>query len=748
MRNFWIEVIIILDLILIALGKRYFEFIWWKFFLVYIVNALGCIVGIYVLIFEKRKVRVNYPVFVPFLFLTIFSLISFAWAYNWYKTFRLVMTFSAGVVPFLLILFFYSPNKSSFRRILWTVAITGGLAGLYGIIQYHHICDKVNAIALKLLGIIAIKNPQVHPICILPKDQYGQLTPISTFGLSNFAAEYTIMALPAGFILSLFEKKSLRVISTSFFLFALYYLLIAKNRGGYMGFIASFSIGVVFLSARMVIEKKVSINRILSYGSAMLIVFALFLAFHPAGKRAVKKFMTSFNLNHPTIQTRLHAWRSALNMIKDYPFLGVGMGNYEVYSWKYQTYKLEKMTLRTNTRVDKTHNEYLQVLSELGIIGFILFIWMLFEITKTAFLSILRGSYELFPFILALFMGVVAILVDSLFAFPLQFPATVVHFWIYTGIITTTAGYTGSERFSKVYEWIERKIEVLPTIFLSLTVVVMVFFSVWAYRMVQSEWHYRAGQMLKTIPKLRAALKEYNVANKYEPFNERVYYDRAFVRLKLGDISGALKDIRKCLSYVPYFGKARKEYAIMLFKANKMEQALAEFLESAKTHFVGRGEIYSFVSLIYLNKGLKKEAEEYLKMAEKYLPDKPRRLEAGMFFNLGTVALSLGNEKKGEKYLKRTIELNPHEIGAFINLGVLYVNRKEYDKAIEYLKKAEKRNPRSPVLYYNMAVAYAEKGELEEAKRYLKKTLNLNPGFRVKAGKQPALKKILKMVQE
>lgn len=748
MTNLLIEIIVILDLILIALGKRYFEFIWWKFFLVYIVNAIGCIFGIYISIKERRNPKVNYPVFVPFLFLTIFSLLSFFWAYNWYKCFKLLMTFSAGVVPFLLILFFYRRDSASLRRILWAIAVTGGLAGFYGIVQYHHLCDVLNSVSMKVFGFLIIKNPQLHPICILPKDQYGQLTPISTFGLSNFAAEYIIMSLPAGFILTLFERRYLRFLSLPFFLSALYYLIIAKNRGGYMGFIAGFSLGAVLLSARLILEDKVSLKRVISYALAMVLLFALFLAFHPSGKKAVEKFKTSFDLNHPTIQTRLHAWKAALNMIKDHPIVGVGMGNYEIFSWRYQTQKLEEMTLKTNTRVDKTHNEYLQVFSELGIIGLALFLWLLFEIVRTGLLGVFRCPYEFFPYILAFLMGVVAILVDSLFAFPLQFPATVVHFWIYTGVIMVIADLRGSKFFNRIYEFVEKTGPPFIIVFLSLLTVTMVTFSVLAYRMVQSEWHYRAGQLLKAIPKLRASLREYNLANEYEPFNERVYYDRAFVKLKLGDVNGAIEDLAKCLSYVPYFGKARKEYAIILYKANRLDEALSEFLEAAKTHFMGRGEIYSFVSLIYLNKGLIDEARKYLEMADDYLPEKPGKFDADIFFNLGTVALSIGDEERGEKYLLKTIELNPDEVGAFINLGVLYVKRKDYDRALEYLKEAERRDNTSPILYYNMAVAYAEKGEADIALEYLEKALTLNPQFRARAEGHPVLKKLLRRIRK
>ena len=737
-----IEGIIILCLVLIAVSKRYFEFIWWKFFIVYIVCAMGCLIGLYLVVFRKWDFTLRYRILFPFSLLTFFALLSFIWAYNWYKGFRLVMTFSAGVVPFLFILLFYQPERASLRRILFVLAFTSAFTGFYGIVQYHHLCEVLNKISFKLLGIIPIKNVSAHPICVLPLDQYRQPSPISTFGLSNFAAEYTIMALPAGFILLITERRWMRLLAAIPFLLALYYLIISKNRGGYMGFLFSFTFGIGFMILKFVKDRKVSSLTIAKYFIPSLIAFALFLAFHPSGKGAVSKFLTSFDLNHPTVQTRLHAWKSAFYMIKDHPLLGVGIANYEIYSWKYQTEKLERMTLATNTRVDKTHNEYLQLLSELGIIGFVLFMWFLFEIGRSILNGISKGENYLYA--LAFGMGIIAILVDSLFAFPLQFPATVVHFWIYTGIIAKMDPYNQPVKaMEPIYSFFEKWKNFVVISLLFLSFICMVIFSYLSYNMVNAEWHYRAGQFLKLIPKMRASLKEYNLAQKAEPFNERTYYDRAFVRWKLGDLDGAIKDLKKCLDYVPYFGKARKEYATMLFQLGRHEEALQEFFKAAENHYVARHFIYSYIGIIYMNIGNLKNALDYAMEAEKYLPETPTFEDAQAFFNIGTVYLSVGNLEVGKKYLERAIEINPNETGALVNLGAYYLKNGDFENALYYLEKAKERGNDSPHLMYNLGVAYFKTGKKALAEEFLRKAVSMNPEFMDRINQDPEMKKLL-----
>jgi putative inorganic carbon (hco3(-)) transporter len=70
--------------------------------------------------------------------------------------------------------------------------------------------------------------------------------------------------------------------------------------------------------------------------------------------------------------SRLHHWQTALFMIKDHPILGVGNGNYVSY---YDSY-IERYPYLDfgNLKRFPTHNSYLKVASELGILGIIPFV--------------------------------------------------------------------------------------------------------------------------------------------------------------------------------------------------------------------------------------------------------------------------------------------------------------------------------------------------------------------------------------
>lgn len=73
--------------------------------------------------------------------------------------------------------------------------------------------------------------------------------------------------------------------------------------------------------------------------------------------------------------TRVQIWRDAMGLVKDYPLFGCGMGGFESCFLKYKT-------VAPMFTVDYAHNDYLQVLAELGVLGFaagLLFVGRVFQ---------------------------------------------------------------------------------------------------------------------------------------------------------------------------------------------------------------------------------------------------------------------------------------------------------------------------------------------------------------------------------
>lgn len=134
-------------------------------------------------------------------------------------------------------------------------------------------------------------------------------------------------------------------------------------------------------------------------------------------------------LNDP----RIKLWKVAIQMIKENPILGVGNGNY-VALYDLYIEKYPHLAYKDYHRFS-SHNSYLKVQSELGILGIITFIFMIVGSIRTV-VKVYRNTsdkmYKLF------FMGVMASLVaflamnllDNLFFSP----QTTTYFWVFIAL--------------------------------------------------------------------------------------------------------------------------------------------------------------------------------------------------------------------------------------------------------------------------------------------------------------------------
>jgi O-antigen ligase len=103
-------------------------------------------------------------------------------------------------------------------------------------------------------------------------------------------------------------------------------------------------------------------SRLLAAGVGVVIVVGfLFLPTDPL----LHRFAALASTEEITANTRVEIWRETWQLIETYPWLGVGLGGYES---SFVAYK----TVAPLNLVDFAHNDYLQYLVELGVIGFTL----------------------------------------------------------------------------------------------------------------------------------------------------------------------------------------------------------------------------------------------------------------------------------------------------------------------------------------------------------------------------------------
>ena len=201
-------------------------------------------------------------------------------------------------------------------------------------------------------------------------------------------------------------------------------LFLSVSRGGILSFV--FSLGLFSLLLGMQKSQKGKRKMVLLI-SVLLFIFLLWMGADPI----ITKLAT---LASPTaaLADRLPVWKDTLHLSRDFPLLGVGLGNFQTIYPKYTT-------VASPTFWEHAHNDYVEMLADTGWAGALLFfggIWFfLFAIMK-------KWKERKDPFVTGITLGgltgAVAILFHCLGEFNLHIPANALLLFITLGVIGVT----------------------------------------------------------------------------------------------------------------------------------------------------------------------------------------------------------------------------------------------------------------------------------------------------------------------
>ena len=125
---------------------------------------------------------------------------------------------------------------------------------------------------------------------------------------------------------------------------------------------------------------------------------------------------------------RLSIDRDAIRMFRAKPILGWGLGTFPVVYPQFRSFY-------TNFLVNEAHDDYAQLLVEVGLLGFATLVWYLLVIWKQVRRKLGKWSTEVNSAVtLACSLGIAGILVHSLVDFNLQIPANAALFYVFTTI--------------------------------------------------------------------------------------------------------------------------------------------------------------------------------------------------------------------------------------------------------------------------------------------------------------------------
>jgi len=266
--------------------------------------------------------------------------------------------------------------------------------------------------------------------------------PASTFGNGNMAGQ--VMVLTALLPLYFLFKENLAAKKVWFyaisFALLLAYAYYTRTRAVWL----ACGLEILLISAFIFFDKTRRANWLFwnkGKTQASIAAFGLFLVlinfnqqgFQPFWEIAlyeISSIATDVNTTADQVGgERYLIWGSAAEMVKENPIMGTGLGSFfeNVNKGDYQTYRV--------IGVQRVHNDVLELLVELGVIGFLLLLSFIISMCILLYKLILRSDGNKRKLFSILTIAITASMLNAQLSFPYQLPVPLVIMPFYLALI-------------------------------------------------------------------------------------------------------------------------------------------------------------------------------------------------------------------------------------------------------------------------------------------------------------------------
>jgi O-antigen ligase len=212
-------------------------------------------------------------------------------------------------------------------------------------------------------------------------------------------------------------------------------IFLSGSRGGMLAFVGEMALlGVVLLRSWR------SPRATAGLGAFLAIVIGLLVW---VGGGELSKRLSTIHAETKTELsggTRVSLNKDSLRMAAAKPVLGWGLGNFPVAYPQFRTFY-------TDFYVNAAHEDYLQLLVETGLVGFLIMLWFLWVLYRNAFRKLANWTEDINGAIsLAAVMGCTGILIHSFLDFNLQVPANAAWFYVLSALAASTVSLESRQR--------------------------------------------------------------------------------------------------------------------------------------------------------------------------------------------------------------------------------------------------------------------------------------------------------------
>ena len=214
-------------------------------------------------------------------------------------------------------------------------------------------------------------------------------------------------------------------------------IILSKSRSGVFLVVLTFILvfGMAVLYFGRVRQQQKWIKSFLKVTFLIIVLMALYIGIDATIER--------FAMDNILEEVRPVVWSNTTGIIGDFPVFGSGLGTFEAL---YPAYEESS----TPPLFEHAHNDYLEYLAELGVVGFVMLLGGILVMLVFSFLMWkVRRHPEVKGLALGGMVAVVAMLVHSITDFNLHIPANMMLFAVVLSLTVVTAFYKRNQGSNK-----------------------------------------------------------------------------------------------------------------------------------------------------------------------------------------------------------------------------------------------------------------------------------------------------------
>ena len=547
----------------------------------------------------------------------------------------------------------------------------------------------------------------------------------STFGNPNFFGDFLVVMGPIVLALFFKSKKFHLLFLWCLIAFSVYH---TYSKGAWLGFgIGLLVFSFLFVNYMLNIEKKKKI--IIVSIMAILTITVFFSGIFIQTKKRIDS--SSF---------RIFTWNACWEMINTHPIIGTGIGTFYVTYPAYRRPQIFFIERAHNTESDHPENEYLEVFYDEGLIGFGIFLTLLFTFIMLGFrnLAYFREEKIQNKSFAYLQLGVVSALIAQLghnmVCVSLRFVSSGVMLWMLIGLIGAITFY-----YSKNSQKYNVSFNVILKRFVQILILIIAGYLVYVfYGFFQADEMHSAAIQFAKGGRFDQSIELFGRTIKKNPSFIMPRYFRAnnfSDRWKGDDPEKALEEYRNLWKLAPNYVQSKFLVGIVYLKAwisfNNQANEFHKKNDKVNEQKAIQNRENSFALAVkYFN--------EY-KMIDPIYPETYYRL-AWLYLQYGKYQQALNEylahlnfpEKLKEKpynlYYENWHERRAHEYTrTYLNIGSLFFGAGDFVKSEIALLKALELKPNNIDVLKLLINVYAKMGDKEKYNKTLKTLKSLYP---------------------